>query len=86
MFSFHKKFIPINPILLEYIKKSNEKSIEKITNNDTNNEKVRFLLTNDTTNTIIDSNSIPNNNSYPILYGLLFITISSGIYFFLRKK
>jgi hypothetical protein len=85
MFSFHKKFFPINPIILEYIKKTNEQSIEKIIDNSKKNKKVKFLLTN---GTIVDSNSNPNsnNNSYPILYGLLFMSISSGIYFLFIKK
>jgi hypothetical protein len=86
MFSFHKKFIPMNPILLEYIKKSNEQSIEKIIDNNKKNKKNQFLLTNDIINTIVETNPNSNNNFYPILFGLLFISISRGLYFFTYKK
>jgi hypothetical protein len=85
MFSFHKKNFPMNPIILEYIKKSNEQSIEKIIDNNKKNKKVKFLLTNELNmNSSVNPNN--NNNSYLILYGLLFMSISSGIYFLFIKK
>jgi hypothetical protein len=86
MFSFHKKNFPMNPIILEYIKKSNEQSIEKIIDNSKKNKKVKFLLTNELNmNSSVNPNN-NNNNSYLILYGLLFMSISSGIYFLFIKK
>ena len=74
----------MNPIILEYIKKSNEQSIEKIIDNN----KKKLLVINDTiTNTIVETNpNNSNNNFYPILFGLLFISISRGLYFFTYKK
>jgi hypothetical protein len=89
MFAFHKKIFPMNPIILEYIKKSNEQSIEKIIDNSKKNKKVKFLLTNELNmNSSVNPISNPNNNnnSYLILYGLLFMSISSGIYFLFIKK
>ena len=91
MFSFHKKIFPMNPIILEYIKKSNEQSIEKIIDNSKKNKKVKFLLTNElnmnsSVNPISNPNNNNNNNLYFILFGLFTITISSGFYFLFIKK
>jgi len=80
MFSFHKSLIPISEKIKEYIKKSNEQYIEQIIKKNKNDKK--YLLTNELTINPIT----PNNNPYFILFGLLTMSISSGIYFLLRKK
>lgn len=86
MFSFHKSLIPISEKIKEYIKKSNEQYIEQIIKKNKNDKK--YLLTNELTiNPINPINPVnPNNNPYFILFGLLTMSISSGIYFLLRKK
>jgi LPXTG-motif cell wall-anchored protein len=81
MFSFHKNLIPMSEKIKEYIRKSNEQYIEQIIKKNKNDKK--YLLTNELTiNPVVPS----NNNPYFILFGLLTMSISSGIYFLLRKK
>ena len=80
MFSFHKSLIPISEKIKEYIKKSNEQYIEQIIKKNKNDKK--YLLTNELTINPVN----PNHNPYFILFGLLTMSISSGIYFLLRKK
>ena len=60
----------------EYIRKSNAQYIERIIKNDKKN-----LLINESS--ITNPN---NNNPYFILFGLITMSISSGIYFLLKKN
>ena len=89
MFSFRKSLIPMSEKIKEYIRKSNAQYIEQIIKNYKNYK--NNLLTNELTiNPLVPSNifipNYPNNNPYFILFGLLTMSISSGIYFLLRKK
>jgi len=86
MFSFRKSLIPISEKIKEYIRKSNAQYIEQIVKNYKKN-----LLTNELNiNSVVPSNifipNYPNNNPYFIFFGLLSMSISSGIYFLLRQK
>jgi hypothetical protein len=86
MFSFRKSLIPISEKIKEYIRKSNAQYIEQIVKNYKKN-----LLTNELNiNSVVPSNifipNYPNNNPYFILFGLITMSISSGIYFLLRQK
>jgi LPXTG-motif cell wall-anchored protein len=79
MFSFRKSLIPMSEKIKEYIRKSNAQYIERIIKNNKNDKK--NLLTNESS--ITNPN---NNNPYFILFGLITMSISSGIYFLLKKK
>jgi len=86
MFSFRRSLIPMSEKIKEYIRKSNAQYIEQIIKNYKKN-----LLTNELNiNSVIPSNIFipnnPNNNPYFILFGLISMSISSGIYFLLKKK
>jgi LPXTG-motif cell wall-anchored protein len=81
MFSFRKSLIPMSEKIKEYIRKSNEQYIEQIIKKNKNDKK--YLLTSELT---INSVNPSNNNPYFILFGLLTMSISGGIYFLLRKK
>jgi LPXTG-motif cell wall-anchored protein len=79
MFSFRKSLIPMSEKIKEYIRKSNAQYIERIIKNNKNDKK--NLLTNESS--ITNPN---NNNPYFILFGLITMSVSSGIYFLLKKK
>lgn len=86
MFSFRRSLIPMSEKIKEYIRKSNAQYIEQIIKNYKKN-----LLTNELNiNSVVPSNifipNYPNNNPYFILFGLITMSISSGIYFLLRQK
>ena len=86
MFSFRKSLIPMSEKIKEYIRKSNAQYIEQIIKNNK-----KYLLTNELNMNSVNPSSIfipnnPNNNPYFILFGLLTMSISSGIYFLLRQK
>lgn len=81
MFSFRKSLIPMSEKIKEYIRKSNAQYIEQIIKNNKNDKK--YLLTNELTINPVNPN---NNNPYFVFFGLLTMSISTGIYFLLRKK
>ena len=80
MLSFHKSLIPMSEIIKEYIRKSNAQYIEQIIKKNKNDKK-KYLLASESS--ITNPN---NNNHYFVFFGLLTMSISTGIYFLLRKK
>ena len=83
MFSFNRKLqYSLNPIFREYITKFTNQCIKSA-----NERKMSLLITNNPLmKSEISDDDIPSYPSSNFIGGLIFLSITTGIYFFISRK